>query len=298
MQAISPPFPRMKRHFTLIFSLLTLASVGAQDETPGVPALSAIHRLQERFGTDNFDRLFEMTGSSGDPQPTEWRVTAVHLLRSVELHEYWADGRRATDEGANEDYYPEKLPKGFFRLSRVKLDSTQAFAVTEQVARDAHIGFDSINYKLHGREYNDEPVWTLTLMNRDEEVIGSVHLSADSGDVLRTVWVRNRQGDRWRVQDSAAGNAPRPSPSVTGNRERPAGEPEPAPPPSSPRRSRFGNAESEPLPPPLPDPEASEPPSRREPTPAPPKKLPTRPLDPNTEVPEVIKVEERLAPNR
>ena len=290
----------MKRHFALVFSLFTFATAIAQDETPGVPALPVLHRLQERFGAENFDRLFEMTGTTGDPQPTEWRVTAVHLLRSVELHEYWSDGRRTTDEGANEEYYPEKLPKGFFRLSRVKLDSTQAFAVTEQVARDARVGFDFINYKLHGREYSDEPVWTLTLLNRDEEVIGSVHLSADSGDVLRTVWIRNRQGDRSRVQDSAAGNAPRPNrPSLTEATEKPAPDPsgDPAPPP---RRSRFGNAEAEPLPPPPPDPAApeSDAPPRREPTPAPPKNLPARPLDPNAEVPEVIKLDERPAGSR
>jgi hypothetical protein len=196
------------KHTQRLLSLLLLALAGpAQAEDQG-PALRGLERLQERFGAEAFLYIFEMTGVGGDPQPSTWRVTARDLGRSNVLHEYWIGERRVTDEGLNDDYYPDRLPKGFFKLSRVKLDSTQAFAIAEQVARDAGSGFDSVNYKLHGREYTSEPVWTLTLLDKEEEIVGSVHLSADSGEVLRTVWMRRKRNGRLVILDSALSEEP------------------------------------------------------------------------------------------
>ena len=190
----------------LLLPVLALAARVHADEQ--VPALRGLNRLQERFGPDAFFYVYEMTGVGGDPQPATWRVTSRDPGRSDVLHEYWLSDRRVTDEGLNDDYYPDRLPKGLFKSSRVKLDSTQAFAIAEQVARDAGSGFDSVNYKLHGREYTTEPVWTLTLLDKEEEIVGSVHLSADSGEVLRTVWMRRNRNGRLVVKDSAVLDQP------------------------------------------------------------------------------------------
>ena len=201
-----PMIPRLRIFAPSLFQalLLTLSVQGAGQ----VPARAGLQQLEDKFGPAAVRRIVEMTGTAGDPQPQEWRVTAPAPGRGDLLREFWIGDQRVTDEGLSDDFYPDRLPKGFLALERVKLDSTQAFAMTEQVARDAGIGFDVINYKLHCREYSDEPVWTLTLLDREDTIVGSVHLSADSGKILRSVWMRRQPNGRLAVEDSARGDRP------------------------------------------------------------------------------------------
>jgi hypothetical protein len=264
----------------ILFAILTGAAL-AQER--GLSALTGLGRIQEKFGPEVIDRVFEMTGVAGNPQPVEWRITTHDPVERAMLHEFWVGARRATDEGLNDDYYPERLPKGFFKLSRLKLDSTQAFAMAEQVARDAKIGFDLVNYKLHGREYSDEPVWTLTLLDREEEIVASVHLSAESGNLLRTVWIRRRPDGRLRVEDSALGARLKPLAS--------AAVPDASPPSAAPRiagAGEFGIAEDDPSP-------LSEPLEPAAPAKLPAAEKPSRPAplpDNAQEIPEIRKLNE------
>ena len=182
---------------------LTLAVAPTTLATEPLPAQLGLRQLEEKFGRPAIRKIVEMTGTAGDPQPLEWRVTTIAPGRNDLLREFWIGDQRITEEGLSDDYYPDRLPKGFFSLERVKLDSTQAFTLTEKAAREAGIGFDVINYKLHCREYSDEPVWTLTLLDREDTIVGSMHLSADSGKTLRTVWMRRLPNGRLMVQDSS-----------------------------------------------------------------------------------------------
>ena len=226
--------------FALAFALL--APLCARDGGQ-VPARFGLQQLEDRFGRPAIRQIVEMTGTAGDPQPLEWRVTAIAPGRTDLLREFWIGDGRVTDEGLSDDFYPDRLPKGFLALDRMKLDSTQAFAMTEQVARDAGVGFDVINYKLHCREYTSEPVWTLTLLDREDTIVGSVHLSADSGRLLRTVWMRRQPNGRLVVEDSARGDrapvqprlpSPAPEETVTNSPDEPAAAEEPAPEPVEP----------------------------------------------------------------
>ena len=182
---------------------LTLAVAPTTRATEPLPAQLGLRQLEEKFGRPAIRKIVEMTGTAGDPQPLEWRITTLAPGRNDLLREFWIGDQRITEEGLSDDYYPDRLPKGFFSLERVKLDSTQAFTLTEKAAREAGIGFDVINYKLHCREYSDEPVWTLTLLDREDTIVGSMHLSADSGKTLRTVWMRRLPNGRLMVQDSS-----------------------------------------------------------------------------------------------
>jgi hypothetical protein len=256
---------------TIPFLLVLAASAGAQER--GLPAVAGIQRIEDKFGSEFLQRIFEMTGAGGDPQPVEWRITTHDPVVRSALHEFWIGGRRVTDEGVNDDFYPEHLPKGFFNRARLKFDSTQAFALAEELARESRIGFDLVNYKLHCREYSDEPVWTLTLLDDEEEIVGSVHLSAETGKVLRTAWFRRMRDGRLIVQDSAAGAKLTALAGTTRTT--------PSNPPSSAAESEFGVADEAP-PPDSATPEAEAPPAR-----------PTRlPGEEPSEVPEIRKLNE------
>jgi hypothetical protein len=225
----------------LALTLALIAPLAARDGGQ-VPARTGLQMLEDRFGRAAVRQIVEMTGTAGDPQPLEWRVTAVAPGRSDRLREFWIGDGRVTEEGLSDDFYPDRLPKGFLSLERVRLDSNQAFSATERAARDAGIGFDVINYKLHCREYTDEPVWTLTLLDREDTIVGSVHLSADTGRLLRTVWMRRQPNGRLLVEDSGRGDRPavqptprlEPAPAPNGESDDPAAPVEPADPAEEP----------------------------------------------------------------
>ncbi len=265
-------------HLTAAFLLLT-AALHAQSS---IPANTCLERLRARFGPDITDHLIEMTGTQADPQPAEWRVTLGDPAHGGQPHEFWVGDRRVTDEGVSREYYPEKLPKGFIARKRLKLDSTQAFAIAEQVARDAKVGFDGVNYKLHCREYSDEPVWTLTLLSADAEILASIHLSAESGDLLRTVWLRPGRNGRRAVDDSALDSPNRQS--LAGPDSKPAPKPEPRPEPK-PDSPAFGRSEASG------EVTVTDKPTSPK-TPAPPAALPPGANPLQQEIPEVIKLNE------
>ena len=256
---------------TILFLSLLAVTAGAQER--GIPAVAGIQRIEEKFGPEFLQRVFEMTGVAGDPQPLEWRITAHDPMVKSALHEFWIGGRRATDEGLNDDFYPERLPKGFFKRARLKLDSPQAFAAVERLAREARIGFDRVNYKLHCREYSDEPVWTLTLLDDEEEIVGSVHLSAETGEILRTVWFRRMRDGQLVVLDSASGAKSKSLAGVNRSAQRDV--------PPSGAENEFGVADEEPPPDPA-EPEAE----------APPAQPPRRTGEEASEIPEIRKLNE------
>ncbi len=174
----------------------------------GLSARGALELISERFGAERVEWIVEMRGYDGVPDPDEWEVTAWDPRSRFLVREYWAGDREATDEGSNDDYYPERSPFGFVRVTDLKLDSKAAFVIAEAEARKAKMGFDSLNYSLRCREFSREPVWTLELMDSAGYIAGKVYISGATGEVLRTVWIyrgsRGRPDGGPLILDSAA----------------------------------------------------------------------------------------------
>jgi hypothetical protein len=149
-----------------------------------------------------------MRGFEGIPEPDEWTIKVWDPQAREMVREYWAGEGEATDEGNSGDFYPERSPFGFVRITDLKLDSKAAFVIAEGEARKARMGFDSLNYSLRCREFSREPVWTLELLDADEEMAGKVYISGSTGEVLRTVWIyrgsRGRPSGGPLIVDSSA----------------------------------------------------------------------------------------------
>lgn len=191
-------------------TLVSAPPLWAQREE-GISARGGLEYLGRRFGEERLQWIVEMRGFDGIPEPSEWEVYvfdegARHLIR-----EYWVGIGEATNEGASNEFFPDRSPFGYFRISELKLDSRAAFTVAEGEARKARMGFDKLNYTLRCREFSREPVWTLELVDAEGDLVGKVYISGDNGEVLRTVWIyrgsRGRPDGGPLVVDSAA---PRP----------------------------------------------------------------------------------------
>ena len=185
---------------------LLIGGANAQEQQ-NVPlsGKGALNLLSQKFGVNNFQWIVEMRAFNGVPQPKEWTVVAYDPTSIYLLTEYWAGEGRAVNEGPYDKIYPDKAPIGYIDFAQLKLDSVAAFTVAEGEARRARVGFNSLNYVLRAREYSNEPIWILALVDADERLVGKVHVSGVTGSVLRTIWI-NRQGPTPKVVDSAFPN--------------------------------------------------------------------------------------------
>jgi hypothetical protein len=162
-------------------------------------ALQAIELARTQTGK-SIVKLVRLSGNNGNPDPRGWSMVFHDPASSTNLSKL---NPGEAPEPADDKYGSGTAPI-YFTASRVSVDSPAAFLVANKEAAEAKIGFDRITFELRGQEFTGMPVWTLRLLNDEEEVVGIVSLSAETGKTLRTVWLR-RDGRREepRIIDSA-----------------------------------------------------------------------------------------------
>lgn len=188
------------RKFHIILSLSVFVSLTASESIAQQGDLSAresVGLVSSQFGPRATRWLVELRGNSGVPQPADWEILALDENAPKLLRRYWAGGGRAGDNGPDGQRYPLDLPIGYFSMNMVGVDSVAAFTIAEGEARKAKMGFDSCNYLLRVREFTNETIWRLELLDAARQIVGKVYISGTSGQVLRTVWVYS--GDRARA---------------------------------------------------------------------------------------------------
>ena len=172
---------------TLLASLaLPAISAFAQGNRSEPPtALQAIE-LARTQTKKTIVKLVSLSGEEGNPNPPAWSMIFHDPASSTNLSKL--DPGEAPEPA--EDKYSGGVAPMYFDVGRVNIDSPAAFTAANKEAAEAKVGFDRITFELRGQEFTGAPVWTLRLLNADEEIVGIVHLSAESGKTLRTVWLR------------------------------------------------------------------------------------------------------------
>ncbi len=194
----------MKKRFALCLSLsFVLASSSAFSN---LTFKEAYGRVATQFGPDAVNVMAEAYAFGGTPQPRAWKFLAHDARAPRMLYQFQASEMGAFDGGTDQERYPDRVPAGFFRMTDVQVDSKAAFAIAESEARRAKVAFDSVDYVLRARDFNTGAYWRLDLMNRAQRTVGKLYISADSGQVLRSVWVfrdqRSRPDGLPKIEDS------------------------------------------------------------------------------------------------
>ena len=199
----------MSRLLIPIVAIITAASASplrAQQSAPVAPKTSALTAMRS-FGRERGDTLLSrvvgVVGFHGQDQPGQWMLLQNDVEVPAMLHEYVMQGGRIVAQRRFTREPGQDLPTIPIAISKIAIDSPQAFALANQAARKAGIGFDSMNYQLRCRDLRNEPVWVLSLMDSAHRITGTVYLSALTGETLRTIW--NRPG---MITTTAQGNPP------------------------------------------------------------------------------------------
>ncbi len=143
------------------------------------------------------NRVIEVKGESGVPQPERWIVVLDDPLARGGVRELEIANGRIVSERTPVRKYSGVSTDAAMNFERLNLDSKGAFTVAEQEAKLAKISFDAVDYVLRKDDERGTPVWDLQLLDPDLRLVGSVRIAADTGAVLsRRFPVAGRSEDR------------------------------------------------------------------------------------------------------
>lgn len=162
----------------LIAALLAVSSASALADYD--TAYKALRVFGKQQGENLLNRVVELRGRSGTPQPQVWKITASDpaarggLVEAEIQRGRIISQRTPTSRGG---------AGAIMDLNRLNLDSDGAFTVADQEMRRRTSPFDRIDYTLRSTNAGQPPVWTLDLFDRGSKV-AVMHVAADTGTLL------------------------------------------------------------------------------------------------------------------
>ncbi len=173
-------FRAMKSAPFLALLFLPLAAFGRDT------AYQALRTMGAARDQSLLNRVIEVKGRSGIPQPSTWIIILDDPLARGGVREIEVSNSHIVSERTPVKAYSGTSDDLVMNFRKLNLDSEGAFAVAENVARNAHVGFDTVDYVLRCDSANVAPTWSLQLLDDKQHSVGSVVVSADTGAVVKS----------------------------------------------------------------------------------------------------------------
>jgi hypothetical protein len=160
--------------------LLVLLFAGSLSAESADTAYSALRVVGQQQGEAVLNRVVEVRGRFGAPEPAQWKVVVDDPAARGGLREFDVQRGRVVAERT-----PASRDLGRpINLNQLNLDSDGAFTVANQEAQKIPVPFDRVDYVLRSGTRGGAPVWQLELFDRRNGRVGSLDVSADTGSVL------------------------------------------------------------------------------------------------------------------
>ena len=188
----------MKLAPILALLLLPLAAFGKDT------AYKALRAIGAERNPALLNRVIELKGRSGDPQPELWTIILDDQLARGGVREIEVANGRVVSERTPVKSYSGSALGITMNFQKLNLDSEGAFAIAEAEAKAAKLGFDSVDYLLRCDDANSAPTWVLQLLDPQQQNLGSITIAADTGAVLAKDLGANRENsDQFSETDNA-----------------------------------------------------------------------------------------------
>jgi hypothetical protein len=144
-------------------------------------AYKALRIFGKKFGDQTLNRVVEVRGRAGSPQPQVWKITAGDPAARGGVTE--ADVQRGK-------VISQRTPTAragvgtALDLNQLNLDSDGAFTLVNQEMEKRNAPFDRIDFVLRSSAPGRPPVWHLELFDGSNGRIATFEVSADSGTIL------------------------------------------------------------------------------------------------------------------
>ena len=188
---------------TSIALLLSVSSALAAEQA--ATAYTALRVVGKQNGKDALNRVVEMRGRNGSPQPAVWKVILAEPGARGGVREVEVQAGRVIAERTPVVRGGIGEPMDF---SRLNLDSEGVFTIVDQETKKQGTVFDRLDYQLRSGSGGGAPVWTVEIFDGRRGKVGTMKLAADSGAVLEQSTSSATAGDVARDRDYVRGNPP------------------------------------------------------------------------------------------
>ena len=164
------------------FALLLFAStVHAQEQSTAYEALQVVGT---QFHRAALSRVISVIGVDGDPQPARWNILIADRNAPGGVRELHVRNGRIVSNRTPSRAVIGTTDGATISTARLNLDSSGAFTVASYTADKSHVNFDRVSYTLRTND-RGTPIWIITLQDQARQPLGTIHISANRGNVTR-----------------------------------------------------------------------------------------------------------------
>ena len=167
----------------IFFALLFVASNVLAQEHP--TAYNALRVIGTKFNREAVNHVISVSGTDGTPQPETWKVLLADKRASGGVREIEVANGQIVSERTPVRSVVGSTEGATINTSRLNLDSNGAFSVARRTAEKSNTQFETVTYTLRTDE-RGEPIWIVTLENQSRHPVGTIHIGANRGTVVRT----------------------------------------------------------------------------------------------------------------
>ena len=165
----------------LAASLLLAGPVFAQ-ERPS--AYEAMRTIGTQLNRQAVNRVVSVSGVDGDPEPRSWKILVEDKNAASGVHEYVIVDNRIVSQRVPNRSVAGSTQGATIDTAKLNLDSTGAYSVAAHTAETSHVTFALTSYTLRTDDRGN-PVWVVTLADRSNRPVGTIHIRASDGRVKR-----------------------------------------------------------------------------------------------------------------
>jgi hypothetical protein len=165
----------------LLAALLVAGPVLAQENPSAYEALRVIGTQLNR---QMVNRIISVSGVDGDPQPRTWRILVADRNASGGVREIVVEDNQIVSQRLPNRSVVGSTQGATINTARLNLDSTGAYSVASHTAHTSHVTFSSTSYTLRTDDRGN-PIWVVTLADRSNRPVGTIHIRASDGRVSR-----------------------------------------------------------------------------------------------------------------
>jgi hypothetical protein len=145
-------------------------------------AYDALRVIEKARGGAVMDRVIEVRGAKGAPQPRTWKVVVLDDGTPNGVREFDVQGTTIAAERT-----PQAIGGGEpMNMSQLNLDSDGAHTVAEREAKKNGFAYDHVSYLLHGGARGGAPTWEIRLADEQNGNVAVLTMGAESGKLLNS----------------------------------------------------------------------------------------------------------------
>lgn len=165
----------------LLAALFVAGPVLAQ-ESPS--AYEALRVIGTQLNRQMVNRIISVSGVDGDPQPRTWKILVADRNAKGGVREIVVEDNQIVSQRVPNRSVVGSSEGATINTAKLNLDSTGAYSVASHTAHTSHVTFSTTSYTLRTDDRGN-PIWIVTLADRSNRPVGTIHIRASDGRVSR-----------------------------------------------------------------------------------------------------------------